>query len=128
MRRQLDTLLLCNDRDDLNKLLRELKEKSLNARMKCDPKLATSPIVIDDKDYELSVNPELVTLVESYHFHGYETETVVAHRTKLNNIATLFAHDEKIRYYYILKLFPFSLKGDAKAWYNTLVPGCVCSP
>ena len=22
----------------------------------------------------------------------------------------------------------FSLKGDAKAWYNTLAPGCVCSP
>ena len=28
----------------------------------------------------------------------------------------------------ILKLFPFSLKGDAKAWYNTLAPSCVCSP
>ena len=60
--------------------------------------------------------------------HGYETETAVAHLTKLNDIATLFAHDEKIRYYYILKLFTFSLKGDAKAWYNTLAPGCVRSP
>ena len=37
-------------------------------------------------------------------------------------------HDEKTRYYFILKLFPFSLKGDAKAWYNTLAPGCVRSP
>ena len=27
-----------------------------------------------------------------------------------------------------MKLFPFSLKGDAKAWYNTLAPGCVHSP
>ena len=54
-------------------------------------------------------------MVESDPFHGYETETVVAHLTKLNDIATLFAHDEKIRYYYILKLFPFSLKGDVKA-------------
>ena len=67
-------------------------------------------------------------MVESDPFHGYETETVVAHLTKLNDIATLFAHDEKIRYYYILKLFPFSLKGDAKTWYNTLTPGCVRSP
>ena len=52
----------------------------------------------------------------------------MAHLTKLNDIATLFAHDEKIRYYYIFKLFPFSLKGDAKAWYNTLAPGYVRSP
>jgi hypothetical protein len=50
-------------------------------------------------------------LVESDPFHGYEFEIVVAHLTKLNDIATLFAHEEKIRYYYILKLFPFLLKG-----------------
>ena len=106
--------LACNDRDDLEKLLHEYKEKSLIARMKCDPKFATSPICISDKDYELSVDPELITLVEFDPFHGYETETVVAHLTKLNDIATLFTNDEKIRYYYILKLFPFSLKSDAK--------------
>ena len=29
---------------------------------------------------------------------------------------------------YILKLFPFSLKGDAKTCFNSLTPGCVCSP
>ena len=85
--------------------------------MKCDPQFATSPICVDDKDYEFSVNLELITLVEYDPFHGYESETVVAHLTKLNDIATLFAHDEKIHYYYILKLFSFSLKGDAKAWY-----------
>ena len=105
-----------------------MKQKSLNARRKCDPKFATSPIFVNDKDYEFVVDPELITLVESDHFHGYETEIVVAHLTKLNNIATLLAHDEKVRYYYILKLFPFSLKGDAKTWYNTLAPGCVRSP
>ena len=43
-------------------------------------------------------DPELITLVESDPFHGYETETVVAHLTKLNDIATLFPHDEKTRY------------------------------
>ena len=46
----------------------------------------------------------------------------------MNDIATLFAHEENIRYYYILKLFPFSLKGDAKIWFNSLDPGCVRSP
>ena len=84
--------------------------------------------LIDDKDYEFFVDPELITLVESDPFHGYETETVVAHLTKLNDIATLFTHDEKSRYLYILKIFLFSLKGDGKTWYNSLAPGCVRSP
>ena len=42
-------------------------------------------------DYEFSIDPELITLVESDPFHGYETETIVAHLTKLNDISTLFA-------------------------------------
>ena len=46
--------LACNDGDDLKKLLCKLKEEYLNARMKCDPKFATSPIFIDDMDYEFS--------------------------------------------------------------------------
>ena len=50
------------------------------------------------------------------------------HLTKLNDIATMFTHDEKTRYYFILKLFPFSLMGDAKTWFNSLDPGCVRSP
>ena len=50
------------------------------------------------------------------------------HLTKLNGISTLFTNDEKSRYYYILKIFPSSLKGDAKTWFNSLDPGCVCSP
>ena len=67
-------------------------------------------------------------MVEYDPFHGYETETVVAHLTKLNDIATLFTHDEKTRYYFILKLFSVSLKGDAKTWFNYFDPGCVRSP
>ena len=74
-------ILACKDRDDLEKLLCKYKERSLNVKMKCDPEFATSPIFIDDKDYEFSVDPELITLVESDPFHGYETETVVAHLT-----------------------------------------------
>ena len=46
----------------------------------------------------------------------------------MNDIATQFANEEKIRYYYILNLFPLFLKGDAKIWFNSLAPGCVCSP
>ena len=58
-------ILACKDRDDLEKLLCKYKQKTLNARMKCDPKFSTSPIFIDDKDYEFSIDPELITLVES---------------------------------------------------------------
>ena len=35
---------------------------------------------------------------------------------------------KKIHYHYILKLFHFSLKDDAKTWYNSLAPSCVRSP
>ena len=120
--------LACNDRYDLKKLLAKLKQKTLNARMKYDPAYATSPIFVTDKDYEFSVDPDIITLVESDPFYGYESETVVAHLTKLNDIATLFTNDERTRYFYILKIFPFSLKGDAKIWFNSLDPGCVRSP
>ena len=120
-------LLACKYRYDLKKLLAKMKEKYLNARMKYDPAFATSPICVSDKDYDFSVDPEIITLVESDPFYGLESETVVAHLTKLNDIATLFTNDEKSRYYYILKIFLFSLKGDAKTWFNSLDPGCVRS-
>ena len=63
--------------------------------MKSNPAFATSPIFVTDKDYEFYVDPDIITLVESDPFHGYESGTVVAHLTKLNDISTLFAHEEK---------------------------------
>ena len=33
-----------------------------------------------------------------------------------------------MQYYFMLKLFPFSLKGDAKSWFNNLTPGSINSP
>ena len=98
-------IFACNDRYDLKKLLAKWKQHSLNARMKPDPAFATSPICVTDKDYEFSVDPEIITSVEYDPFYGTESETVVAYLTKLNNIATLFTNDEKSHYYYILKIF-----------------------
>ena len=40
------------------------------------------------KDYEFSVDPDIITLVESDPFYGRESKTVVAHLTKLNDITT----------------------------------------
>ncbi|KAI5018631.1 hypothetical protein ZWY2020_043519 [Hordeum vulgare] len=59
-----EDFLACKDSYDVDKLLRKWKGKSLNARMKYDLKFATSPIFVTDKDYEFSVDPELITLVE----------------------------------------------------------------
>ena len=99
-------ILACNDRNDLKKLLAKCKQQSLNARIKPDPAFSNSPICVTDKDYEFSVDPYIITLVESDPFYGLESETVVAHLTKLNDIATLFTNDETSSYYYILKIFP----------------------
>ena len=100
-------ILACNDREDLENLLANMKERTLIERMKYDPAFATSPIFVTDKGCEFSVDPELIPLVQSDPFHGYESEIVVPHLTKLNDIATLFSHEEKIRYYYILKCLLF---------------------
>ena len=67
-------------------------------------KMASSERVLSMKSFRL---PSGITVVESDPFYGYESETVVAHLTKLNDIATLFTNDEKSCYYYILKIFPY---------------------
>ena len=121
-------VLACKDRYEVKRSLVKWNKESLRDKMKPDPAFATSPICVPDKDYEFSVDPDVITLVESDPFHGYESETVVAHLTKLNDIATLFTNDEKSRYLYILKIFMFSLKGDAKVWFNSLDTGCVLTP
>ena len=54
-------ILACKDRYDLKKLLAKWKQQSLNAKMKPDPAFATSPICVTDKDYEFSVDPDIIT-------------------------------------------------------------------
>ena len=98
-------ILACNDRNDLKKLLAKWKQQPLNARMKPDPAFATSPICVTDKDYEFSVDPEIITLIESNPFYGLESETFVAHLTKLNDIATLFTHDDNLAIIISLRYF-----------------------
>ena len=57
-------IFACRDRYDLKKLLAKWKQQSLNARMKPDPAFATSPICVTSKDYEFSIDPEIITLVD----------------------------------------------------------------
>ena len=44
--------------------------------MKPDAAFATSPISVTDKDYEFSVDPELITLVESDPFMAMNLKLV----------------------------------------------------
>ena len=48
---------------------------------KYDPAYATSPMFVTYMDYDFSVDPEIINLVESDPLYGYESETVVAHLT-----------------------------------------------
>jgi len=47
---------------------------------------------------------------------------------ELSTLSGLFSDDIKKRSYFVAKIFPFSLKDDAKAWYNNLSPGSITSP
>ena len=99
------TILVCKDRYELKRLLIKWNKESLRDKMKPDPAFATSAICVPDKDYEFSVDPDIITLVESDPLSGYESEPFVEHLTKLNDIATLFTNDERSRYFISLKYF-----------------------
>ena len=62
-------ILACKYRYELKRLLAKWNKQSLNARMKYDPAYATSPIFVTDKDYEFSVDPDIITLGEYDPFH-----------------------------------------------------------
>jgi hypothetical protein len=47
---------------------------------------------------------------------------------ELSSLSNLFSDDTKLRMYFVAKIFPFSLKGVAKAWFNNLSPGSIDSP
>jgi hypothetical protein len=47
--------------------------------------------------------------------------------TALHELSALFGKDVIQQRYYFLKLFPFTLGGDAKIWYNSLAPCSITS-
>ena len=87
------TIFAWRDRYELKRLLINWNKESLRDRMKPDPSFATSPICVPNKDYEFFVDPDIITLVESDPFHGYESETIVAHLCSLmmRNLATFIS-------------------------------------
>src|SRR4051812_4800804 len=105
-----------------------LDRRTIIPKLSSDPKFATSPIDIKDEDYDFSLDLSYLDIVEKEPFCGSENESVVAHMNELSTMSVLFSDDFKMRKYFVAKIFPFSLKGEARAWFNRLPLGSIDSP
>ncbi|KAK1617011.1 hypothetical protein QYE76_022528 [Lolium multiflorum] len=123
-----DFIEKCNATTDARKIKKLLAEHAVRYKLSPDPKFATSPINIKDKDYDFSLDLSHIPIVEKTPFCGTEKETVVEHMIELSTLSSLFSDDVKMRTYFVAKIFLFSLKDDAKTWYNNLPPGSIRSP
>ncbi|KAK1693839.1 hypothetical protein QYE76_010536 [Lolium multiflorum] len=123
-----DFIEKCNATTDARKIKKLLAEHAVRYTPSPDPKFATSPINIRDKDYDFSLDLSHIAIVEKTPFCGTEKESAVEHMTELSTLSGLFSDDIKMRTYFVAKIFPFSLKDDAKTWYNNLPPGSIKSP
>ncbi|KAK1694753.1 hypothetical protein QYE76_011450 [Lolium multiflorum] len=117
-----------NATTDARKIKKLLAEHAVRYKLSPDPKFATSPINIKDKDYDFSLDLSHIAIVEKTPFCGTEKESAVEHMIELSTLSGLFSDDVKMRTYFVAKIFPFSLKDDAKTWYNNLPPGSIKSP
>ncbi|KAK1605948.1 hypothetical protein QYE76_029621 [Lolium multiflorum] len=123
-----DFIEKCNATTDARKIKKLLAEHAVRYKPSPDPKFATSPINIRDKDYDFSLDLSHIAIVEKTPFCGTEKESAVEHMTELSTLSGVFSDDVKMRTYFVTKIFPFSLKDDAKTWYNNLPPGSIKSP
>ncbi|KAK1610538.1 hypothetical protein QYE76_034211 [Lolium multiflorum] len=123
-----DFIEKCNATTDARKIKKLLAEHAVRYKLSPDPKFATSPINIKDKDYDFSLDLSHIAIVEKTPFCGTEKESVVEHMIELSTLSSLFSDDVKKRTYFVAKIFPFSLKDDAKTWYNSLPPNSIKSP
>jgi hypothetical protein len=93
-----------------------------------DAKFVASPIYISYKDYDFSLDLSYISIVKKEPFCGTENESAMGHMNELSSLSKLFSNDTKLRTYFVAKIFPFSLKGAAKTWFNNLSPVSIDSP
>jgi hypothetical protein len=105
-----------------------LARRAVRYKLSPDVKFVASPISISDKDYDFSLDLSYISIVEKEPFCGTENESAMEHMNELSSLSNLFSDDTKLRTYFVTKIFPFSLKGEAKAWFNNLSPGSIDSP
>ncbi|KAK1629203.1 hypothetical protein QYE76_003518 [Lolium multiflorum] len=118
----------CNATTSTSNLKKLIAQHAVRYKLSPDPKFATSPINIKDKDYDFSLDLSHISIVEKTPFCGTEKESAVEHMNELSTLSSLFSDDVKMRTYFVAKIFPFSLKDDAKIWYNNLPPDSIDSP
>src|SRR3954463_3172840 len=78
-----------------------LERRTIIPKLSSDPKFATSPIDIKDKDYDFSLDLSYLDIVEKEPFCGTETERVVAHMNELSTMSSLFSNDFKMCKYFV---------------------------
>jgi hypothetical protein len=105
-----------------------LARRAVRYKLSPDAKFVVSLINISDKDYDFSLDLSYISIVEKEPFCGTKNESAMGHMNELSSLSNLFSDDTKMRTYFIAKIFPFSLKGAAKAWFNNLSPGSIDSP
>ena len=93
-----------------------------------DLEFATSPICINDADFDFSIDLSLISTVVSDPSYSKENVDAIAHLTELIEFGGLFTTKENIRNYYGTKILPFCLKEGAIAWYDALPCGSIKSP
>jgi hypothetical protein len=69
-----------------------------------------------------------ISIVDKEPFCGTENESAIGHMNELSTLSNLFSGDIKKHTYFVAKKFPFSLKDEAKAWFNNLSPRSIDSP
>ena len=105
-----------------------LPSRIVKYKMTPDAKFATSPINIRDRDYDFSLYLSYISIVEKEPFCGTGNESAMGHMNELSSLSSLFSDDIKKCSYFVTKIFPFSLKDEAKTWFNNLSPGSIDSP
>jgi hypothetical protein len=105
-----------------------LARRAVRYKLSPDAKFAASPINISEKDYDFSLDLSYISIVEKEPFCGTKNESAMEHMNEFSSLSNLFSDDTKLRTYFVAKIFPFSLKGAAKAWFNNLSTGSINSP
>jgi hypothetical protein len=105
-----------------------LARRAVRYKLSPNAKFAASPINISDKDYDFSLDLSYISIVEKEPFCGTENKSAMEHMNELSSLSNLFSDDTKLRTYFVAKIFPFSLEGVAKVWFNNLSPGSIDSP
>jgi hypothetical protein len=104
-----------------------LARRAIKYKLSPDTKFATSSIEIRDKNYDFSLDLSYRSIVEKEPFCGTENESAIGHMNELSALSNIFSDDIKKHTYFVAKIFPFSLKDEAKAWFNNPSPGSIDS-